>query len=93
VNLVHQWFKLVASRNVSFAFSLKNPEAYENSIEIINIVMYVFKHMRFNIKQEWKPCQTGVLMASQTLLDLCDFYIVKKKISNADGWQDDIRHN
>lgn len=66
VNLVHQWFKLVASRNVSFAFSLKNPEAYENSIEIINVVMYVFKHMRFNIKQEWKPCQTGVLMASQT---------------------------
>lgn len=72
-----KWFNLMTSRTPVVALSKLNPEVYESTILFLNEFINIFRNIK--IGKSWKPCQTGVVIATQTVLDLQDLYLNKKE--------------
>lgn len=72
IETVHHWFELANSRNPSSALSLKHINKYNEAIVFLRKVIDLFKNLKIskNGKISWKPIQTGVIMATTTLLRL-----------------------
>lgn len=74
IKTIRRWFDLANSRNPSIALSRQNMEKYEEAITFLQRVISVFKDLKVGSgeKANWKPSQTGVIMATTTLLHLQD---------------------
>jgi len=40
--------------------------------------MDMFERIKIGVKGTWKPCQTGVFLSTQSILDLQDLFLNKK---------------
>lgn len=63
----------MTSRNPVVALSKLNPEVYANTIIFLKSFIHLFRHIK--IGKNWKPYQTGVVIATQSVWDLQEFYL------------------
>ncbi|KAB0804614.1 hypothetical protein PPYR_01584 [Photinus pyralis] len=76
---VEQWFYLMTSRHPSSALSKYNKCAYTDSITFLKDFMHIFKSLEVGVKKVWKPSQTGVLITTQSLLELQEHLLENKQ--------------
>jgi hypothetical protein len=67
---VRHWFDLVNCRKLSNALSRKNIDKYNEAISFLEKVVELFKSITVGPEGNWKPVQTGVIMATTTVLQL-----------------------
>lgn len=73
----------MASRNPTVALSKFNSERYLETLQFLRDFMDMFKMIKIGVKSTWKPCQTGVLLSTQSILDLQDLFLNKKIINSS----------
>lgn len=78
INLVAQWFNLITNRKRSLALSKHNMENYNKAIHHLEKTQNIFQVMIIGEKGHWKPVQTGVIMATTSILQLQDFFLNKR---------------
>ena len=52
------------------ALSRLNPDKYQEAVSFLRSVISVFKSMKIGERGDWKPVQSGVLMATTSVLDI-----------------------
>lgn len=77
-----KWFTLMSSRNPTVALSKLNFEKYLETLQFLRDLINLFKKIKIGAKGTWKPCQTGVLLSTQSILDLQDLFLNKKITSS-----------
>lgn len=70
IKQISKWFTIMSSRSPVVALSRLNPEKYNETIEFLKDIMDLFRNIKIGNKSTWKPCQTGVLLATQSILEL-----------------------
>lgn len=75
IQTISKWFAIMTSRNDTLAFSKLNPIEYHQTIEFLNEIVLLFKNIKIGEKGIWKPIQTGVILSTQTILNLQDFFL------------------
>lgn len=78
---VEKWFYLMTSRHPSCALSKFNIKTYDESIQFLKDFMDLFLNMDVGYKRIWKPSQTGVLISTQSMLDLHSYLLEAKNYS------------
>lgn len=78
IRQVSKWFTLMSSRDPVVALSKFNPEKYLETLQFLNKFMDLFRNIKIGYRKTWKPCQSGVLIATQSILDLQDLFLNKK---------------
>lgn len=68
----------MSSRDPVVALSKFNPEKYLETLQFLNKFMDLFRNIKIGYRKTWKPCQSGVLIATQSILDLQDLFLNKK---------------
>lgn len=72
-----KWFKIITSRNAKLALSNINEEIHEDTINFMNDFMKIIYGMKIGGKSEWKPVQSGIVLATKTALDVHEEYLNK----------------
>lgn len=78
IKQVAKWFNLMTSRSPIIALSKFKEEKYKETLQFLQEFMDLFKNITIGCKGKWKPCQTGVLLATQSILDLQNIFLNKK---------------
>lgn len=65
---VDHWFDLMSSRHPITALSRIKMEEYKKAITFLQDFVHLFRGMKIGEKGGWKPVQTGVIMATTTIL-------------------------
>ena len=60
----------ISSRHPVVALSRLNPDKYQEAVSFLRSVISVFKSMKIGERGDWKPVQSGVLMATTSVLDI-----------------------
>lgn len=76
LKLMNRWFQLMISRNLQCAFGHKNVKVYDEALEHLNLVIFVFKFIK--IPGGWKPVQSHVIFATNAILEIQDYLLHKK---------------
>lgn len=78
LELIFKWFKLMTSRTRSLAMSELSIAKHEEAIAFLEEVVTLFGKITIQKPGEcssWKPVQTGVLLATQSALQLQEVYL------------------
>jgi hypothetical protein len=67
---VERWFYIMTSRHPSCALSKMNEVVYNDTITFLKDFMELFRNMAIGYKKLWKPSQTGVLISTQSMLNV-----------------------
>ena len=70
VELMNKWFDLMSSRNPVMALSKLRQSEYEKAIALLKSVINLLTGLKIGKKGGWKPVQTGVILATQSILDI-----------------------
>ncbi|KAJ4927633.1 hypothetical protein JOQ06_015440 [Pogonophryne albipinna] len=65
---VDHWFDLMSSRNTVTALSHFKMEEYDKAISFLRDSIHLFRGLKIGPKGSWKPVQTGLVMATTTIL-------------------------
>lgn len=76
---IEKWFFLMTSRHPSCALSKLNIDVYNSTIGFLKQILELFSSMEVGHKKIWKPSQTGVLISTQSMLDLQEYLLNEKK--------------
>lgn len=72
-----KWFKIMSSRNLSFALSKRNKTKFEETIEFLSNFLCLMSSLSFGIKSDWKPFQKGIII-STSFIQLTTFLLDRK---------------
>lgn len=72
-SFMDQWFYLATSRHLGSAISHYKEQKYEETIEFLKNSIEIFKSIK--IGNAWKPCQTGLIMCTQSILEAQDIFL------------------
>ncbi|KAK1895639.1 Transposable element P transposase [Dissostichus eleginoides] len=64
------WFDLMSSRNTVTALSHFKMEEYDKAIIFLRDSIHLFRGLKIGPKGSWKPVQTGLVMATTTILEV-----------------------
>lgn len=78
--MMHKWFCVINCHSTILAVSHSKEEEYSNTISFLKEVMFVIETMKVDKNEYWKPFQTGILLATQTVLDIQDTYIIESNL-------------
>ena len=67
---IDHWFDLMSSRNVVTALSHFKMEEYEKAISFLRDSIHLFRGLKIGLQGSWKPVQTGLVMATTTILEV-----------------------
>ena len=67
---VDHWFDLMSSRNVVTALSHFKMEEYDKAISFLQDSIHLFRGLKIGPQGSWKPVQTGLVMATTTILEI-----------------------
>ena len=70
LEVCNKWFDLMSSRHPVMALSKENPEKYQAAVSFLRFVIKLFAEIKIGEKGHWKPVQTGVIMATTSVLHL-----------------------
>lgn len=79
IRLVTKWFDIMSNRSVKLAFSQRNLEKYNETVQFLEDCVEVFKDMKVGELNSWKPIQRGLILASTSILQLQQYLIKKEK--------------
>ncbi|KAJ4924014.1 hypothetical protein JOQ06_000256, partial [Pogonophryne albipinna] len=65
---VDRWFDLMSSRHPITALSRLKMEEYQKAIIVLQNIVHLFRGIKIGQKGGWKPVQTGVIMATTSIL-------------------------
>ena len=71
IETVNHWFELMTSRHPVMALSKMKPDKYRETRSFLQDVIALFKGIKIG-KGEWKPCQTGVILTTTSVLTLAE---------------------
>ncbi|KAK3907896.1 Transposable element P transposase [Frankliniella fusca] len=77
IKLINKWFSILSSRSIVKALSLKNREAYDEAICVLQLVIEVFSTL--SVGNNWKPVQTHVIMATAALIQISSHLLFVRK--------------
>ncbi|KAK3896285.1 hypothetical protein Pcinc_000029 [Petrolisthes cinctipes] len=69
LEFVNKWFNLMSSRHPVMALSKCNRDVYQESVAHLESAVWVFENIAIG-KGQWKPVQTGVILATLSVLEL-----------------------
>jgi hypothetical protein len=75
IDQVEKWFYLMTSRSPVNAISKHNIEKYNETITFFKDFMELIDSMEVGIKKIWKPCQTGILISTKSILNIQKYLI------------------
>ena len=64
------WFDLMSSHNVVTALCHFKMEEYEKAISFLRDSIHIFQSLKIGTQGSWKPVQTGLVMATTTILEV-----------------------
>lgn len=67
---VDHWFDLMSSRHPVMAQSRHKMEEYQKAIKFLQDMMQLFRGLKIGQTGSWKPVQTGIVMATSTILSI-----------------------
>lgn len=67
---VEKWFYIMTSRHPSNALSKFNLVSYNETVTFLEDFKFIFANLEVGYKKLWKPSQTGVLISTQSILEL-----------------------
>jgi len=67
----------MTGRSLTHALSFRNKEAYEDALNTLRLVSYVFRHLKIG-DGSWKPSQTHIIMSTDSMLELQDHMLKKE---------------
>jgi hypothetical protein len=73
LKLMNRWFQLMSSRNLQCALGFRNKQAYNEAIEHLKLVIFVFKYMV--IPGGWKAVQSHIIFATSSILEIQDYLL------------------
>jgi len=76
VLLLIQWFKIMTSRNFTYACSYYNMKSYNKTVSIIRLVGFIMEHANFG--KDWKVVQTHAVMCCKVALELQNYLLVNE---------------
>ena len=79
IDQVERWFYLMTSRYPSCALSKMNLTVYNDAIQFLKEFMDLFGRMKVGSTKVWKPSQTGVLISTQSVVQLHAKLLENKK--------------
>lgn len=65
----------MTSRHIITAFSLRNEEAYNRAIDSLKMFKTLIHECTVRVKGLWKPWKSAVVLATDTILRLQDFFL------------------
>lgn len=77
LDLCNRWFNLMSSRHPVMALSKLNPDQYHQAVTFLAEIIRVFKGIKIGTKGAWKPVQTGVILSTQSILDIQEEVLAK----------------
>ncbi|XP_018378089.1 PREDICTED: uncharacterized protein LOC108770853 [Trachymyrmex cornetzi] len=75
---IYKWFKIMTSRYQKLALSYYNEDVYKDTITFLKDFMDIIQGITVG-DTKWKPFQSGLLLCTQTALDLQIEYLEKEK--------------
>lgn len=78
INLVDRWFHLMTNRSRILALSKSNVTKYNEAIAHLKKTQQVFRSMLIGKKGHWKPIQSGVIMATESIIELQQYFLNEK---------------
>lgn len=75
-SLMYKWFKLLTSRCHKLALSHYNTDVYKENISFLKDFIEIIQGITVG-DGKWKPYQSGLLLCTQTVLDLQVEYLEK----------------
>lgn len=76
LSLMYKWFKLLTSRYHKFALSHYQTDVYKENISFLQDFIEIIQGITVR-DGKWKPYQSGLLLRTQTALDLQVEYLEK----------------
>lgn len=70
ISYVERWFSIVTSRNILLALSKRNEVKYKETVEFLEECLNLFKDMKIGSQGYWKPCQTALILTTQSVLSI-----------------------
>jgi len=77
LTIMHKWFKLMTSRYQKLALSHYNANVYNETITFLKDFMDIVSGITVD-DNKWKPFQSGLLLSTQTALDVQAEYLEKQ---------------
>ncbi|XP_039303296.1 uncharacterized protein LOC120357257 [Solenopsis invicta] len=78
INLVDRWFNIMTNRSRIFALSKSNIKMYNDVIAHLRKIQQIFRSMLIGKKGHWKPVQSGVIMAIESIIELQQYFLNEK---------------
>ncbi|KAJ8978026.1 hypothetical protein NQ317_000485 [Molorchus minor] len=73
--IMEKWFCIMNSRSRKLALSQNQNEIYIKTTTFLKDVIYIIQNMNVGKTNRWKPFQTGIVLATQTALDVQEHYL------------------
>ena len=70
VEQFNRWWRIISCRNLTFALSLKNPKVFKDTINFLKEFIELVTNLLFGRTGAWKPFQTGIIISTQSLIEL-----------------------
>ncbi|KAK9727600.1 hypothetical protein QE152_g19056 [Popillia japonica] len=71
---MHKWFKYMTGRYVKYGITQRKKEEYEEVLSFFYSFINIVRHIEVD-DMKWKPFQIGMLITTQTALDLLKIYL------------------
>lgn len=65
---IDKWFDLMSSQHSITALSTVKMEEYQRAISFLQDIVHLFRGIKIGPKGWWKPVQSGVIMATTSIL-------------------------
>nr|XP_015833635.1 PREDICTED: uncharacterized protein LOC107397558 [Tribolium castaneum] len=75
IEIIHKWFSIMSSRYIKDGLSKRNSDEYLQTLDFLNEVIHVTNHLYVGTRGYWKPIQTGITLATQSVIDLQEKFL------------------
>lgn len=79
ISLVYRWFQIMTNRSCVLALGKRNLEMYNETISHLKKTIQVFRTMSIGQKGHWKPVQFGIIMATESMIELQQYFLDERK--------------
>lgn len=79
ISFVYRWFQIMTNRSHVLALSKYNLEMYNETIGHLKKSIQVFHSMSIGQKGHWKPVQSGVIMATESMIELQQYFLNERR--------------
>lgn len=76
--IFNSWFNIMTNRSRIFALSKSNIKMYNDVIAHLRKTQQIFRSMLIGKKGHWKPVQSGVIMATESIIELQQYFLNEK---------------